>query len=98
MVFASSRVSAVVVLAVLAQSGLASAQAADPGAVPGGSSGAAVKPAEPTKDTAKKPVIVPPELVHFEHGDYPPEAIKAGLEGALVLKLTVDRDGNVTKA
>ncbi len=98
MVFASSRVSAVVVLAVLAQSGLASAQSSDSGAVPGGSSGAVVKPAEPAKDAAKKPVIVPPELVHFEHGDYPPDAIKAGLEAEVVLKLTVDKDGNVTKA
>src|SRR5258708_515069 len=98
MVFAPRRVSAVVVLAVLAQSGLASAQASDTGAVPGGSSGAAVKPAEPAPDAAKKPVLVPPELVHFEHAEYPPEAVKAGLEGTLVLKLTVDREGNVTKA
>src|SRR5450432_3477979 len=98
MVFAPRRVSAVVVLAVLAQSALASAQAVDPGAIPGGTSWGAAKPAAPAKDAAKKPVIVPPELVHFEHADYPPEAVKAGLEGALVLKLTVDRDGNVTKA
>ncbi|HWZ88465.1 MAG TPA: TonB family protein, partial [Polyangiaceae bacterium] len=90
--------SAVVVLAVLAQSGVASAQGSDTGAVPGGSSGAVVKPAEPTPDAPKKPVIVPPELVHFEHAEYPPEAVKAGLEGTLVLKLTVDREGNVTKA
>jgi TonB family protein len=88
----------VVVLAVLSQSGLAFAQASDTGAVPGGSSGAAVKPAEPAKDAPNKPVIVPPELIHFEHAEYPPEALKAGLQAELVLKLTVDKDGNVTKA
>jgi TonB family protein len=88
----------VVVLAVLSQSGLALAQASDTGAVPGGSSGAAVKPAEPAKDAPNKPVIVPPELIHFEHAEYPPEALKAGLQAELVLKLTVDKEGNVTKA
>jgi TonB family protein len=98
MVSASSRVSAVVALAMLAQSGLASAQASDPGAVPGGSSGAVVKPAEPAKDSGKKPVIVMPELTHFEHADYPPEAEKAGLQADVKLKLTLDREGNVTKA
>src|SRR5438309_612347 len=97
MLFASRRVSAVVVLAVLAQAGRAAAQASDTGAVPGGSSGAAVKPAEPAKDNVKKPVIVAPELVHFEHAEYPPEALKAGLQAQVVLKLTVDREGNVTK-
>src|SRR5450432_56961 len=98
MVFAPRRVSAVVVLAVLAQSALASAQAVDPGAIPGGTSWGAAKPAAPAKDAAKKPVIVPPELVHFEHAEYPPEAEKAGLQADVKLKLTLDREGNVTKA
>jgi TonB family protein len=99
MVFAPSRVSALVVLSVLAQSGLASAQAGDSqGAVPSGISGAAVRPAEPSKEPVKKPVIVMPELTHFEHADYPPEAEKAGLQADVKLKLTLDREGNVTKA
>ena len=46
----------------------------------------------------KKPVIVMPELTHFEHAEYPPEAEKAGLQADVMLKLTIDRDGNVTKA
>ena len=102
MVFAPTRVSLLVVTAVLAQSGLASAQAddarSDQGAVPSGISGAVVRPAEPPKDAPKKPVIVLPELVRFVDAEYPPEAIKAGLQADVVLKLTVDREGNVIKA
>src|SRR5882724_11879376 len=102
MVFASRRVSSLVVVAVLARTGLASAEADDSqtapqGAVPGGDSGALIKPAEPPKDQSKKPVIVFPELTHFEHAAYPPDAEKAGLQADVLLKLTIDRDGNVTK-
>jgi len=100
MVFAPTRVSVLVVAAVLAHGGLAVAQSddarSDQGAVPSGISGAVVKPAEPAK-APKKPVIVLPELTHFEHADYPPEAEKAGLQADVLLKLTVDRDGSVTK-
>src|SRR3954471_24090036 len=39
-----------------------------------------------------------PEIVHFESTPYPPEAEKAGLEANVVLKLTVDKEGNVTAA
>ena len=102
MVFAPARVSLLVVTAALAHSGVALAQAddarSDQGAVPSGISGAIIKPAEPAKDAPKKPVIVLPELVQFVDADYPPEAIKAGLQADVVLKLTVDREGNVTKA
>ena len=89
------------VLAVLARTGLVSAQAAapaDPGAVPSGASGAIIKQAEPPPAGAKKPVIVLPELTHFEHAEYPPEAAKAGLQADVLLKLTVDTTGIVTKA
>ena len=102
MVFAQARVSLVVLALVLARSGRALAQSddarSDQGAVPSGISGAVVRPAEPAKDAPKKPVIVLPELTHFEHAAYPPEAEKAGLQADVVLKLTVDREGNVTKA
>ncbi len=107
MVFAQARVSvsvvvSVVVAAVLAQPARALAQSddspSDPGAVPSGISGAVIRPAEPAKDAPKKPVIVLPELTHFEHADYPPEAEKAGLQAEVTLKLTVDREGNVSKA
>jgi TonB family protein len=39
-----------------------------------------------------------PEIVHFENAPYPAEAEKAGLQGNVVLKLTVDKEGNVTAA
>src|SRR5450631_2858347 len=102
MVFAPNRVSLLVVLSVLARTGLASAQAdgsqTGQGAVPSGASGALIKPAEPPKDQPKKPVIVLPELTHFEHAEYPAQAEKAGLQADVLLKLTIDRDGKVTKA
>ena len=102
MVFAQTRVSLLVLAALLAQSGLAIAQAddarSDQGSVPSGSSGVILKPAQPAKEAPKKPVIVLPELTHFEHAEYPPEAEKAGLQADVVLKLTVDREGSVTKA
>ena len=102
MVFAQTRVSWLAVAAVLAQSGLASAQdddvRSDQGAVPSGISGAVVKPAQPAKDAPKQPVIVLPTLTHFEHADYPVEAEKGGLQADVTLKLTIDRDGNVSKA
>ncbi|HEY1535134.1 MAG TPA: TonB family protein, partial [Polyangiaceae bacterium] len=101
MVFAPSRVSLLVVLAVLARTELAFGQADDSqpaqGAVPSGASGGLIKPAEPPANQPKKPVIVFPELTHFEHAEYPPDAEKAGLQADVLLKLTIDRDGKVTK-
>jgi len=88
--------------ALLAHGGLAFAQSddvpSDQGAVPSGISGAVVKPPAPAKEPAKKPVIVLPVLTHFEHAEYPAEAEKAGLQADVLLKLTVDRQGTVTKA
>lgn len=102
MVSAPTRLSLVVLSVLLARSGLASAQGGDPptdqGAVPSGISGAVVRPPPPAKEPAKKPVIVMPELTHFEHAEYPVEAEKAGLQADVLLKLTVDREGKVTKA
>ena len=98
MVSAPTRVSSLLLVALLARSELAVAQSDDQGAVPSGISGAVVKPAEPVKEPPKKPVVLLPELVHFEHAAYPSEAEKAGLQAEVVLKLTVDREGNVTKA
>src|SRR3954466_7772907 len=106
MVFARVSVSRLaVVAAVLSHPSLVAAQSppaadatSDQGAVPSGISGAVIRPAEPAPDAPKKPVIVLPELTHFEHADYPPEAEKAGLQADVTLKLTVDREGNVSKA
>jgi TonB family protein len=76
---------------------LASAQQSGSGAVPSGGPGAVVRPAEPEPEV-KQPVVVMPELVHFENAPYPPEAEKAGLQGQVVLKLTIDKAGDVTAA
>src|SRR5438128_105098 len=98
MVSASTRVCWLLLFALLARSGRAVAQSDDQGAVPSGISGAVVKPAAPVKEPPKKPVMVLPQLTQFEHAEYPTEAQKAGLQADVVLKLTVDRDGNVTQA
>jgi TonB family protein len=39
-----------------------------------------------------------PKLVRFEQAAYPPEALKAGLEAQVILRLTIDTEGNVTDA
>ncbi|HEV8244633.1 MAG TPA: TonB family protein, partial [Polyangiaceae bacterium] len=84
-------------LAVLIAAGNAAGQQADEGAVPRGGPGAAKKPAE-EQPVAAKPVVVMPELVTFVDAPYPAEAQAAGLEANVVLKLTIDKDGNVTAA
>ena len=76
---------------------IALAQQTGSGAVPSGGPGAIVKPAEPQPDAAQ-PVVVMPELIQFENAPYPAEAQAAGLQATVVLKLTVDKDGNVTAA
>jgi TonB family protein len=70
------------------------ALAQDSGAVPAGNSGAIVKP---PPEEAPKPVIREAELLEFVDATYPPEAAAAGLEANVVLKLTIDREGRVTK-
>src|SRR5690606_8580156 len=42
------------------------------------------------------PRVVPPELVHFEQAPYPEQAARNGIQGDVVLKLTIDVEGNVT--
>ncbi len=65
------------------------------GAVPRGGAGAAVRPAE--EGEKAKPKVTVPKLVHFEHAPYPAEAEKAGLEGNVVLRLSIGKDGAVTQ-
>jgi TonB family protein len=84
-------------LALLLTPSAAFGQQSGTGAVPGGGTSAVVKPPEPAPE-AKQPVVVLPEIVHFENAPYPPEAEKAGVQGNVVLKLTVDKEGNVTAA
>jgi len=40
--------------------------------------------------------ITPPVLTHFEPATYPPEAVRTGLEGKVILKLDIDAAGQVT--
>lgn len=73
------------------------AQQQGTGAVPGGGTSAVVKPPEP-EPPAKPAVVLMPEIVHFENAPYPKAAEQAGLEGRVLLKLTVDKQGNVNEA
>jgi TonB family protein len=67
------------------------------GAVPRGGPGAATRPAQPGAP-AKQPTVTMPKLVHFESAPYPPEAQKQGIQGDVVLRLTIDATGKVTAA
>jgi TonB family protein len=82
-------------LLALAFASPAAAQAGE-GAVPRGGAGAVVTQPEPA-EPAGKSVIVEPKLVHFENADYPSEAQARGLQAQVVLKLTIDRQGKVTR-
>lgn len=62
--------------------------------MPSGGTAAVVKQPE----AKPQPVVVLPEIIHFEPAAYPPEAEKEGLQAKVVLKLTVDKEGNVTAA
>ena len=85
-------------LALLLTPSVASAQQqGDYNSSPAGPGSVVVKPAD-TPPAAPQPVVVMPEIVHFENAPYPPEAEKAGVQGNVVLKLTIDKDGNVTAA
>ncbi|MBX3251931.1 MAG: TonB-dependent receptor [Myxococcales bacterium] len=42
------------------------------------------------------PVVVPPRLLEFIEATYPPAAEEAGLEGRVLLALTIEADGAVT--
>ncbi|MBN2194542.1 MAG: TonB-dependent receptor [Polyangiaceae bacterium] len=44
------------------------------------------------------PVVVRPELVQFQRAPYPEAAKEAGVEGAVVLRLVIDPQGNVITA
>ncbi|HSU39048.1 MAG TPA: TonB family protein [Polyangiaceae bacterium] len=72
------------------------ARAQDAASVPRGNSGAVIKP--PAEEPPPpKAVIKDPVLLDFVNATYPPEAIEDGLEATVVLKLTIDREGHVTK-
>ena len=91
-----SHLAAAGALVALLAAGRAVAQEEGSGAVPGGATGAAVRPEEAPPDG--KPVVKDPELVEFVDAEYPKEALAQGIQGTVVLKLTIDREGRVTAA
>lgn len=50
-------------------------------------------PQVPTVEAAK---VTPPVLTHFEPAPYPEEAQTAGIQGQVILKLTIDAEGKVS--
>ena len=67
------------------------------GSIPSGSSGAVVKPAEPGEQIPARRPVVMPKLRHFEHAPYPAQAKQDGIEGDVILHLTIDEAGIVTQ-
>jgi TonB family protein len=64
--------------------------------VPRGEGGAIITPPEKQPETASKAAL--PRPLNYTPPRYPPEAEKAGLEGAVTLQLDIDKNGKVTKA
>src|SRR5262252_2556840 len=67
------------------------------GAVPRGPGGAVIRPAEP-EAPAPGPKIVPPVVKKNVEPTYPPDALAAGLQAVVNLKITVSKEGKVTAA
>jgi TonB family protein len=67
------------------------------GAVPRGPGAAVVRPA-PAEPAPAAPRIVMPVLKKNAEPVYPPEALSAGLQADVYLKIDVDREGKVTRA
>jgi len=81
------------VFAAVVGSGLpVTAAAQDASSVPHGNSGAVIKPAE----EAPQPVVTEPVLEQLVEPEYPAQALQAGLEATVVMKLTIDKTGSVT--
>ncbi|MBW2454861.1 MAG: TonB family protein, partial [Deltaproteobacteria bacterium] len=71
-------------------------EGSDRGAAPRGASGAILVP--PQKPDGPPPKVSFPVLRRHVDPVYPPAAVKAGIQGDVVLKITVERDGTVSKA
>ncbi len=62
---------------------------------------AQIAPTTPQTSPQEAPATPPtaaPRLTQFVQADYPPEALEAGIEGAVLLQLSVDVEGHVTDA
>jgi TonB family protein len=66
--------------------------------IPAGASGAILTPPKPPEAASKPLTVTPPLLTHFEHAEYPKDALEQGLEGSVTLFLDIDAAGHVTKA
>jgi TonB family protein len=64
--------------------------------IPAGASGAVLIPPKPGEPAPA--AVTPPTLTHFEHAQYPKEALDQELDGSVVLFLDIDASGHVTKA
>ncbi|WP_437625878.1 TonB-dependent receptor domain-containing protein [Sorangium sp. So ce1151] len=69
---------------------------AEPPSVPRGEGGAIVTPAAPPVAPAGQ--ATPPRALNYTPPEYPPEAEKQGLQGAVTLQLDIDRNGRVKQA
>ncbi|WP_437784118.1 TonB-dependent receptor domain-containing protein [Sorangium sp. So ce1097] len=68
---------------------------AEPPSVPRGAGGALVTPPAPAAPAGQS---TPPRALNYTPPEYPPEAEKQGLEGAVTLQLDIDRSGRVKQA
>ncbi len=66
--------------------------------LPAGASGAVLTPPTLPVAAPPPPTIAPPVLAHFEHAEYPKEALEQGIEATVILILEIDASGHVTKA
>jgi TonB family protein len=87
---------AIAILATAARA-LAQEDQGGEGAVPHGPGAAVARPAKEEPAPAA-PQIVMPVLKKNAEPVYPPEALAAGLQADVYLKITVDREGKVTRA
>ncbi len=81
----------------MAVAGRAAAQSGE-GAVPRGPGSAVVRPPPQQEEAPKAPQIVMPVLKKNAEPTYPPDALAAGLQAVVYLKIDVDREGKVTRA
>jgi TonB family protein len=88
---------AVAVLAAAPEAPAEEAEGPSGSAVPRGSSGAVVRPAE-RPDTPPEAQIVFPKQTKFVEPVYPPEAKAQGLRAQVVVLLEIDKTGKVTAA
>jgi len=56
------------------------------------------RPGSHTKSASEDSSLTLPKLVHFAHAEYPSDARSQGIQGEVVLRLTIDTDGRVIES